>query len=64
MPSAVPRTAIHGGANGDDILLGDHGLVVRHDGSPQANDILTTGYTTGGGQDIITVDDGSSRRWR
>ncbi|MEZ6119768.1 MAG: calcium-binding protein [Pirellulaceae bacterium] len=56
---------IHGGANGDDILLGDHGLVVRHDRSPQANDILTTGYTTGGGQDIITDDDGSScRRWR
>ncbi|MEZ6119763.1 MAG: calcium-binding protein [Pirellulaceae bacterium] len=51
---------IHGGANGDDILLGDHGLVVRHDGSPQANDILTTGYTTGGGQDTITDDDGNN----
>ncbi len=49
---------ILGGADGDDIILGDNGLVVGNDGSPQANDIITTGFTIGGGNDRILVEDG------
>lgn len=45
----------------EDILLGDNGVVVRADGSPQANDIFSTDptwggrdrITGGGGDDII-----------
>ena len=47
-----------GGAHGDDVLLGDNGIVVGNDGSSMANDILTTGYTDGGGDDKIQDDDG------
>ncbi|MBE9030746.1 DUF4347 domain-containing protein [filamentous cyanobacterium LEGE 11480] len=44
---------ITGGSDvANDILLGDHGVVVRADGSAQANDIIATDPTEGG-QDTI-----------
>ena len=51
---------ILGGSQGNDIVLGDNGLVVGEDGSPEANDIITTGYTLGGGIDKITIEDGNN----
>jgi Ca2+-binding RTX toxin-like protein len=59
---------IDGGADdAADILLGDNGVVVRADGSAQANDIFSTApddggrdvITGGGGQDIIIGGSGS-----
>ena len=49
---------ILGGTDGHDIILGDHGLVVGEDGSAQANDIISTGFLDGGGDDRILDDDG------
>jgi Ca2+-binding RTX toxin-like protein/acetolactate synthase small subunit len=41
------------GDAGRDVLLGDNGVIVRADGSPQANDIYSTDPTFGG-KDTIT----------
>ncbi|MEG4104110.1 DUF4347 domain-containing protein, partial [Microcoleus sp. Pol17C6] len=46
------------GGNADDILLGDNGVVVRNDGSADANDIYSTSPTAGG-SDTITGDEGA-----
>ncbi|BAS54198.1 GLUG domain-containing protein [Leptolyngbya boryana NIES-2135] len=45
---------ITGGADlADDVILGDHGVIVRADGTAQANDIYSTDPANGG-KDIIT----------
>lgn len=46
------------GGNADDILLGDNGVVVRNDGSEDANDIISTSPSSGG-SDTITGDEGA-----
>ncbi|MEB3829160.1 proprotein convertase P-domain-containing protein [Phormidium sp. CCY1219] len=45
------------GNDGNDIALGDNGVVVRNDGSDNANDIYTTDTNTGG-NDRISGDAG------
>jgi Ca2+-binding RTX toxin-like protein len=45
------------GGTGADILLGDNGVVVRHDGSSEANDIFSQAPTFGG-RDTINGDAG------
>ena len=49
---------MNGGVGGNDVLLGDNGKVVRHDGSNTSNDILSSGYIFGGGDDQVTDPDG------
>lgn len=45
---------ITGGADlADDVILGDHGVIVRADGTAQANDIYSTDPANGG-KDILT----------
>ncbi|MCT7991818.1 proprotein convertase P-domain-containing protein [Laspinema olomoucense] len=46
-----------GGNEGNDIVLGDNGVIVRNDGSENANDIYTTDANTGG-SDRISGDGG------
>ena len=52
------RDVIDAGQFGNDVVLGDNGRVNENTGTPSANDVITTGYTTGGGPDQITVADG------
>ena len=51
---------VDGGSTGDDILLGDHGVVIRNDGTAEANDVLSTGFTSNGGADTLTVANGNN----
>jgi Ca2+-binding RTX toxin-like protein len=61
-------TILGGSDTANDILLGDNGVVVRANGTPQANDIFSTdptfggqdNITGGGGQDIIVGGSGGS----
>ena len=49
-----------GGTNGDDVILGDNGTLFGDNNLPQANDIITTGFTLGGGSDGILDEDGTN----
>ena len=49
---------VNGGVSGDDVLLGDNGIVHRWDGTDKANDVLSTGFVSGGGDDLIVDSDG------